>query len=134
MKSTRLSLPALALFLLLGCQQGVSPPIQGRQDPYAENQITFASEDLRRHTAVDRPNLSRDPESGILFIQVPIRATGDQNLYIDYRFTFKDRNGQDLWTTAWLHKVLNPHVNDSIQGNSTDARAADFRLDLRYSK
>ncbi|MCC7351125.1 MAG: DUF1425 domain-containing protein [Phycisphaerales bacterium] len=134
MKTILLSVLALPFFLLMGCQQGVSPPIQGRQDPYAENQVTFASEDLRRHTALDRPNLSRDPDTGILYVQIPIRATGDQNLYIDYRFTFKDRNGQDLWTTTWLHKVLNPHVNDSIQGNSTDARAVDFRLDVRYSK
>ncbi|HTL29188.1 MAG TPA: hypothetical protein VL282_08205, partial [Tepidisphaeraceae bacterium] len=61
----------LLALLLIGC--GVHPPIQGRQDPYAREQIHFSKEDLRTQTAVDAPIVARDDSGDILHVTVPIR-------------------------------------------------------------
>ena len=121
----------LALFASTGC---VKPPIEGRQDPYAAPQIAFASKDLRNNTAVGAPAVSRDDAGGILHISVPIRAATNQQLYVDYRTTFFDRNGQQISQTGWTRKTLAPNVPDRIVVNSMGPSASDFQLDLRYSK
>ncbi len=125
------SLLAVALFVSTGC---VKPPIEGRQDPYAAPQIAFASKDLRNNTAVDTPSVSRDEAGGILHITVPIRAATNKQLYVDYRTTFFDRNGQQISQTGWTRKTLAPNVPDRIVVNSMGPSAADFQLDLRYAK
>ena len=73
--------------LLAGCADTVKPPIQARQDPYQREQVHIASMDLRRHTAVEAPIVSRD-DGGLIRVQVPIRAATDKKLYVDYRVTF----------------------------------------------
>jgi hypothetical protein len=132
---TRLLASALLVLglglVVSGC---VKPPIEGRQDPYAAPQIAFASKDLRNKTAVDTPSVSRDEAGGILHITVPIRAATDLQLYVDYRTTFFDRNGQQISQTGWTRKTLAPNVPDRIVINSMGPSAADFQLDLRYSK
>src|SRR5687768_12558925 len=125
------ALLVLGLVVVSGC---VKPPIEGRQDPYAAPQIAFASKDLARNTAVDTPSISRDEAGGILHITVPIRAATNQQLYVDYRTTFFDRNGQQISQTGWTRKTLAPNVPDRIVINSMGPSAADFQLDLRYSK
>ncbi len=122
-----------ALFTLAGCADTIKPPIQARQDPYQREQIHITNMDLRRHTAVDHPFITRD-DGGLLQVQVPIRAATNLKLYIDYRVTFFDRNGQEITQTGWLHKTLSPNTPDQITFNSTSPRAADFQLDLRYSE
>lgn len=124
----------LGLLSLSACQQGVNAPIQARQDPYPEDQLMIAQEDLRRKTAFDRPILTRDAQSGILYVTVPVRNTSDKQLFVDYRFTFLDANGQETFKTGWINKVLAPNVPDRITANSTSARAIDFRMDLRWAR
>jgi hypothetical protein len=124
---------AVTLVLSFGCADTVKEPILARQDPYQREQIHIASMDLRRHTAVEAPIMTRD-DAGILFVTVPIRAATNLELYVDYRVTFFDRNGQTLHQTSWLHKTLAPNVPDQIMFNSTTNRATDFQMDLRYSK
>jgi hypothetical protein len=77
--------------------------------------------------------VSRD-DAGLLFVNVPIRATTDLKLYVDYRVTFFDRNGQPLNQTGWMQKTLAPNIPDQITVNSSSSRAADFQMDLRYSE
>jgi uncharacterized protein YcfL len=118
--------------LLSGC--AVNPPIEARQDPYTRQQIHLTSDDLRWHTAVDTPQVWRD-DAGLLFITVPIRSTSNQQLNIDYRVTFFDRQGRPLGEpTGWLSKVLAANVPDQITVNSTTPLAQDFQIDLRYSQ
>lgn len=130
---TRLLAPSLlVLGILAGC--GVKPPIEGRQDPYAPAQINFASKSLRNDTAVSAPSVARDEAGGILHVTVPIRAATNQQLYIDYRTTFFDRNNQQISQTGWTRKTLAPNVPDRIVVNSMGPTAADFQIDLRYAK
>jgi hypothetical protein len=124
-------LVALFLIVVAGC--GVKPPIEGREDPFTPAQVHFASEDLRTHTAVGEPKVSRDA-AGILFVTVPIRAATDQQLHVDYRATFFDENRQVLDHTGWTTKTLAPNTPDSVQVNSTGTRARYFQVDFRYAR
>ena|SRR5438552_7548470 len=118
--------------LIFGCDT-VRAPIQGRNDPYDARQIHFATNELRRDTAVGRPELSRD-RAGLLFVTIPIRSAIDQRLYVDYRVTFFDDNRQELSKTTWFTKTLEANTPDQITVNSTTPAAADFQVDFRYAK
>lgn len=122
-----------AMPALVGCEEYVKPPIQARQDPFQPGQINMTSDDLRAHTAVDKPDVSRD-DGGLLHVTVPIRATTNKQLYIDYRVTFFDRDGAPLNQTGWFTKTLSPNVHDHFSVNSTSPLAADFQIDVRYAK
>jgi len=126
--------PIAASLLLLALTSGcVKPPIEARQDPYLPSQVMMASKDLRKKTAVQAPAVSRD-EAGILHVTLPIRAATDLQLYIDYRTTFFDRNGQEVSRTNWTTKTLAPNVPDRIVVSSMGPSAADFQIDVRYAK
>ena len=133
MKNIKFIVTFASLCTLVGCADTVKPPILARQDPYQREQIHIADINLRRHTAVDAPIISRD-DGGLLHVQVPIRAATDLRLHVDYRVTFFDRNGGALNQTGWLHKTLTPNTPDQITFNSTTPLAADFQVDFRYSK
>src|SRR4051812_28763541 len=97
----------LPLLALIGC---VKAPIEGRADTYTEAQVNFVDGDLRDHTAIGRPILSYD-ESHILHVDVPVRATTDLQLYVDYRVTFFDQNHVPLGpATGWTAHTLPPNV------------------------
>jgi uncharacterized protein YcfL len=128
-RSTILLLP-----LTLAACNSVKPPIQGRADPYDSQQIHFATEELRKDTAVGAPVLSRDDAGNILYVTIPVRSAINKNLYVDYRVTFFDQNGQQLNQTTWLSKTLEANTPDRIQVNSLGPRAADFQVDFRYSR
>ena len=128
-----LTLPILLVGFVVGCNS-VKAPIEGRQDPYTPSQIMFSSKDLKNHTAVDAPRVARDDSGGILHVTVPIRAATNLQLYVDYRASFFDRNGQLINQTTWFNKTLAPNVPDQITVNSMSPRAADFQIDLRYAK
>lgn len=128
----RIGILSLALLLATGCR--VSPPIEARNDPYLPSQVNITEDDLRTGTALGAAVVTRD-ESGLLHVQVPVRATSNKQLYVQYRVSFVDANGMLLpGPTAWFDKTLAPNVPDSIQFNSTNARAANFHMDLRWAR
>ena len=131
----RRNLLSIALFaapVIIGCAP-VKPPISARQDPYPRQQIHLASDDLKYHTAVDAPHVWRD-DGGLLHVMLPIRATTDQQVYIDYRVTFLDRDGMPIYQSGWIKKTLPPNVPDQFSVNSTTPLAQDFQIDIRYAR
>jgi hypothetical protein len=119
--------------LALGCS-GVKAPIEGRLDPHVPAQVMFSDRVLSDKTAVGVPMVTRDDSGGILHVEIPIRAAVNEQLFIDYRATFMDRNGQTISQSGWLSKVLEPNVPDQITVNSMGPRAADFLVSIRPSK
>jgi hypothetical protein len=115
----------------LGCNT-VPPPNYGRNDPHDRAQVHFATKDLENRTAVGQVQFSRD-ESGLLYATVPVRATKNQYLYVEYKATFFDRNGQVVSQTTWLRKDLAPNVPDQVSANSTSNRADDVQIDFRWA-
>src|SRR5438445_325080 len=84
---------------ITGCEP-VKPPITARQDPYSRDQIHLTSDELKYHTAVDAPHVWRD-DGGLLHVTLPIRATTNHQLNIDYRATFLDRDGLPISQSGW---------------------------------
>ena len=122
---------ATTILALTGCT--VKPPIEPRADPYPSKQIHMDSEELRLDTAVDAPIFTRN-ESGLLVATIPIRATIDKTLYLDYRVTYFDSNRVPLSTVGPFSKKLLPNVPDRIQVTATDPKAADLQVDFYYSR
>ena len=124
-------LPILAA--LYGCN--TQPPINPRQEVYVPRQVQIVDEDLRRNTRFEQPRLTRDA-AGLLFVTVPLRATINETLHVQYRATFLDENGEPLpgSPTTWQNKTLNPRVFDTVTINSTSPRAEDFVIDFRYGR
>ncbi len=91
--------PSLALLPLLaavGCGGGPDrPPSDGPASPEAERlapmQVVFTSTDLARSTAVGTVSRTIDGV-GIMHLTVPVRALTDEDLTVDYRFTYLDEN------------------------------------------
>ncbi len=134
MINTKLLTLLAALLITAGCQTGVRPPVVGRQDPYQPQQMHFATDELRRDTAVQEPVVDRD-ENGLLRVTIPIRSAIDKTLYVDYRVSFFDRNGQPLGEhVGWFTKTLEANTPDRITVTSVTPRAADFQVDFRYSR
>jgi hypothetical protein len=121
----------IASILITSC---VKKPIEGRADPYPAAQVHFASEDLRKHTAVGTPMPVRDEEGRLLYVTVPIRSASNMILYVDYRVTFFDKEGQPINQTTWFTKTLEANTPDQITVNSMSPRAADFQIDFRYAR
>jgi hypothetical protein len=119
------------LIIFAGCAKR---PFEGRHDPYAGSQISVASQHLQDNTRIGTPVASRDAESNILYVTVPIRSTTNEQLYVDYRVSFFDRNGQVISETGWFTRTLTPNLPDQIMVRSTTPRAADFHVDIRDAK
>jgi Protein of unknown function (DUF1425) len=119
--------------LAVGCEQ-VRKPIEGRQDPYAAPQVQFASNDLRRSTAIDAPQVARDDTGNLLYVTLPIRSTTNQNLYVDYRVTFIDTAGRPVGPASWQTTTLQSNIAQRITANSTGPQAVDFQIDLRWAR
>ena len=123
----------IPLFIILaGC--GVKKPFEGHQDPYSPGQISFSNKILEDNTAVGTPIATRDDIGNILYVTVPIRSTTNQPLYVDYRVTFFDHNGQVINQSGWFTRLLTPNVPDSIPLKSGSPLAADFHVDFRPAK
>lgn len=122
----------LAMAAAAGCRS-VNPPIEGRADPYAMPQVTFASGGLRQATAVQPPQATRD-EFGILHVTLPLRNTTGKAFTIDYKATFFDAQGGRLSETGWMPLPLEANSPAAIQVNSPSDRAADFAIALRRAK
>lgn len=127
------TLALLIPIALLGCNT-VRAPIEGRMDPYVPPQVTFANPDLAKSTAVGTPNLQRDDAGNLLHVTLPIRSAINKTLYVDYKVSFYDNGGGVVSETGWMTKTLEANTPDSISVNSTNDRASDFRLALRWAR
>src|SRR5437016_13284339 len=91
MKTTiKFATAILPLLMLSAC---LKAPNEGRAETYSPAQVNYADIDLRDNTAIGRVKFSRD-ESDLLHVDVPIRATTDMQLYVDWRVTWLDKNGR----------------------------------------
>jgi uncharacterized protein YcfL len=129
------ALPSIPLVTTAGgCAHGDSP-IYARGEQYDRPWLMLGSEELRSNTMVGQPQRYYD-ESNLLHVTVPVRNTIDKQLYVEYRYTFYDRNGATLNEINGT-KTIPPRGAVDISGNSTSPRAEGdraFRLELRYPR
>lgn len=131
---TRLLLLTVLTATLLGCQS-VPPPINARNDPYVPEQVNITEKALRVRTAFTQPSITRDPRTNLLHVQVPVRNTSDQQLYVEHRTVWLDNNGQAINpNAAWQTATLAPNVWTNLTAQAFTDRAADFRTDVRFGR
>jgi hypothetical protein len=124
----------IPLIATLAACNNVKKPFEGRSDPYPPGQISFASQMLQDQTAVGTPIATRDDAGNILYVTIPIRSTTNEQLYVDYRVTFFDRNGQSITDNGWQTRLLTSNIPDNIKVMSGNSRAADFHIDFRPAR
>lgn len=132
---TLAALPAVPLMAIAGGCYHTDAPINARGEQYDRPWLMMGSHDLRNSTVVGQPQRYYD-EANLLHVTVPVRNTTDKQLYVEYDFTFYDRNGATL-NEINNTKTIPPHGAVDLTGNSTSPRAEGdraFRLELRYPR
>ena len=120
------------LLLIVGCAP--KRPTEPRNDPYASPQLYVSPGLVRDNTTITPPIATRDENSNILFVSIPIRSTTRRDLAIDYKVSFFDRNGQLISESGWFTRTLRGNEATDIQIRSTTPRAADFRVVFTEAK
>jgi hypothetical protein len=132
-----LSLSVVSAAALTACND-IPPYTEARAERYAPPQIQLVGpgkEDLRTSTVIDQPIQNRN-EDDLLFVTVPVRATGDQVLHVQYRVTFFDATGMALpgGPTGWFRQTVQPGAWTPLKFNSTTHRAVQWQMELRYAR
>jgi len=133
-KSMRFHLVSIAVLMslmsLAGCMMNDSS--MGKAENYAPQEVVFASPDLAGSIEIGKIERTFD-SSGIMHLVVPLRATTDLGLTVDYRITYFDdsHNPVDV-PTGWMTKSLTPGIREYIEANSANDKAKDFQVDFRW--
>jgi uncharacterized protein YcfL len=121
--------------LLLSACDTVKAPGAARPDPLpsaAYPQIV-AAEGLSGYIAYDAPKVSATKP---MEVTVPVRAlTDNQDLNIQYRFSFFDQNGVPLHENPDWRTIKLPSRNQRfLSGFAREQSAVDWRLEIRPSR
>ena len=125
----------LATPILLGACDPVKAPGAAKADPLpsaAYPQIV-AAEGLSGYIAYDAPKVSATKP---MEVTVPVRAlTDNQDLNIQYRFSFFDENGVPLNDNPdWRFLKLPSRNQRFLSGFAREQSAVDWRLEIRPAK
>jgi uncharacterized protein YcfL len=118
---------AFALLFAAGCAtSGSSAPPE-----YLPNHVNITNADLA--SDITRlPVTENFTPTGLLTVNVPLRANTDLSIPVDYRFYFLDANGQPVDTQpAWQTMMLQSNAVETLTGTSPVPGAKDFRVDIR---
>ncbi|HMN95176.1 MAG TPA: DUF1425 domain-containing protein [Phycisphaerales bacterium] len=134
-----LRLAAVTSVLLGAVACTTSPdPSPGRPDPYPapgnNPKISVLDPNLQRgiafQTATELP-----PGAAPLTVQVPVRNLSNFEYLIDYRFLFYDADGLELAPAmSWRALSLLPKQVQMLRANALDARAVDWRLEVKWAR
>jgi hypothetical protein len=120
---------ALVQILLAGACEVPQQPASCGQPPA---QIHFVDSDLSQDICIGVVSANLDL-SHLLQVDIPIRPVRDQEVIVDYRVTFFDRNNVELGPPGtWQTRGFKPGGFAHVEFTSDSTRAADFRIDLRY--
>ena len=130
-------LVALTSLSITGCNQRRTEPLaQPAVDLYQYPQIALAPE-LTGWVAVAAPVVSRGTDGREpLHVSVPVRTLAkDQTMRIDYQFTFLDSLGRPVAPQPdWRYKRMPARAQRFFEANALDARATDWRLEIRSAR
>ncbi len=121
---------ALSLVLLAAC----TGPIAAQQqvDPRTGRpQVEMHSYYLQTYLKVETPILSR-VGSGQLQVSVQVQNIAENEMPIDYQYTFYDKAGNQIEQSGWSNLVVDRKGTQQIQFSSMSPLADDFHLEIRY--
>ncbi len=108
------------------------------RDPQPTAQYPFIAVEapLQRYVGVDDSGIVVDPptESRPLHVTVPLRSLADNQMTVQYEFTWFDADGRDLGHSGWQFLALEPRLQRRLSGNSLTSKATRWRLEVRSAR
>jgi hypothetical protein len=125
---------SIAAAPLAGCNR-TKAPYRVSADPYGRQQVYVADRRLSSllRFAPGDPRVSYD-EADLMHVALDVRAATNRPQIIQYRTTFFDRTGQQLYASAWKTVTLESNVAQTLSAVSTTPRASDFQIDIRTAR
>lgn len=121
-----------ALVWLAGCSS--SEPMAVEEEPVPREQypqVVVTNTELRPYVAAGEPIVSGTPD-GPMKVVVPIRATSDVALHVNYQFEFFDEQGFPIKPVQdWRYLMLPPRAQRFMEGASLDRGVAEWRVIIR---
>jgi uncharacterized protein YcfL len=117
---------------LAGCSR-TKAPYRVSQDPYGKQQVYVADRRLSSLLRFEPPRVSYD-EADLMHVALDVRAATGRPQIIQYRTTFFDRTGQQLYASTWRTVTLEANVAQTLSAVSTTPRASDFQIDIRTAR
>ena len=129
-----LSLIAISMFAAVGCS--TAPPAGvGDEVNVGEYPKIVAAEGLHKGVVFSQPVVERPTELRPMRVSVPVRATTNYPLNVQYRFTFFDIEGREMRNNqGWRFMNLPSKVGMTMDGVALDTSAVDWRLTVRPAR
>lgn len=129
-----LSLAATFMFVAAGCS--TAPPTGvGDEVNVGEYPKIVAAEGLQKGVVFSQPVVERSTDVRPMRVTVPVRATTNYPLNVQYRFSFFDNEGRELRSNqGWRFMNLPPKVGMTMDANALETAAADWRLTVRPAR
>ena len=122
----------LGVGLLAGCNDPIAP----FQDKNMPIQVSMTDYDMQWKLRVQPPATERVP-GGQLKVSLQIYNTTQDDMTIDYKYWFTDKNGvqnEDNSMSGWNAVRLAPRGYQTVTFTSMTAAADNFRVQLREGK
>lgn len=125
----------LGVAVLAGCDTTKAPG-EAQADPLLRAMYpkVAALEGLEDYLVFSEPSVELG-SGRPLSVSVPIRARTDEQLNIQYRFEFFDRDGRPVQPAMdWRYLLLPGRAQRFLQGAALDTSAVDWRLEVRPAR
>jgi hypothetical protein len=126
----------LAILVLLlsvaACGRPYRPGVTS-DAPQEKEKILLLDHGLTYYFNVVKSAASRLP-GGQLQVKVDIENEEDKDVWCDVQVVFKGQDGFELEKTGWQPLMFHRRAITSIQKNSINAMAADYRIEIRNAK
>lgn len=123
--------------LAVGCS-GPRPPAGAVADPVMQTAYPAITVDgsIQNFVAVDYTKIIADQatEDRPLSVQVPLRSQADNEMTVQYQFTWFDGQGRQVGETGWRTATLPSRRQMQLQGNAITRSASQWRLDVRSAR
>lgn len=118
-----------------GCDTGARPAAGVGQDPVAYPNITTDGA-LQKFLKVDYTMIVFTPPAADrpLFVQVPVRNQADNEVALQYNFTFFAADGRQVGESGYRLAVLNGRRQEMLSANAITREATAWRLDIRSAR
>jgi uncharacterized protein YcfL len=121
------------LFLTaIGCGRPYLPGPE-TDAPQEKNKILLMDHGLTYYFNVTKQNVSRTP-SGNLLVKVDIENEENTDVWCDVQVIFRGSDGFELEKTDWEPILFHRRTVTSIQRNSMNPQASDYRIQIRNAK
>ncbi len=130
------------LLLILGVSATACDPQRqtpgAREDPQptAAYPVVSVEAALRRYIGVDSERVMVDgaTDSQPMKVTVPVRSLADNQMAIQFEFSWFDEGGREIGRSGWQFVLLEPRIQRHFSANSVTTRARGWRMEIRSAR